>query len=124
MHVEIEIGAVEMRLKSTQGMRPAFATSRELGLGVSMFVSLRGNDGRSRISPSLSRLRWGRFWHACCVVGAAAHIARLHFSGDHLESVGSLSGGTSWSALVYYTRRDSQFALKRLPLSGVFMYAD
>lgn len=83
--------AVSARLKSMQGMNLAFATSRKLGLGeVSMFVSLGRVDGRSKISPSLPRLRWRRFRHACCVVGAAAHVARWFFSGDHLEDVWSL----------------------------------
>ncbi|KAE9365928.1 hypothetical protein N431DRAFT_548972 [Stipitochalara longipes BDJ] len=84
----IETG--ETRLKSMQGMNPAFATGRKLGLGeVSMFASLKGVDGKLRVSPSLPRLRWRRFWHACCIVGAAAHVARWFLSGDHLEVVAS-----------------------------------
>jgi hypothetical protein len=74
--------------KSMQGMNLALATGRDLGLGeVSMFVSLAGVDERSRISPSLPGLRWWRLRYACCIVGAAAHIARWLFSGDHLEDV-------------------------------------
>jgi hypothetical protein len=95
------IETIETGLKSMQGMNPAFATSRGLGLGeVLLFVSLGGVDGRPRISQSLPRLRWRRFWHACGIVGAAAHVARLHFSGDHLEDVWNLWRGTSWSALI------------------------
>jgi hypothetical protein len=46
------IETVETGLKSMQGMNPAFATSRGLGLGeVLLFVSLGGVDGRPRISP-------------------------------------------------------------------------
>ena len=48
--------------------------------------SMGGRGG----SSSLPRLRWERFGHACCVVGAAAHVARLDLSGDHLEDVWSL----------------------------------
>lgn len=44
-------------------------------------------DGRCR--RSLFGFR-RRFRHACCVIGASAHIARLHFSGDHLEYLRSL----------------------------------
>lgn len=77
---------------------------------------------RSTISPSLPRLRWGWFWHACCIVGTATHVARLHFSGDHLENVWSLSGGTSWSALVYYSLEIRN--LRRLPLEYSCMLTD
>jgi len=104
MHVESRIEIGETRLKSMQGMNLAFATSRKLGLGeVSMFVSLAGVDGRLRISPSLPGLRWRRFRYACCVVGAAAHVARGFLSGDHREIVRTLRRGTSWSALGLYT---------------------
>jgi hypothetical protein len=83
-----KVETIKTRLKSMQGMNPAFATGHKLGLiDVSMFVSLARVDERSRISPSLPRLRWRRFWHACCIVGATAHVPRLHFSGDHLEDV-------------------------------------
>jgi hypothetical protein len=98
-----KVETIKTRLKSMQGMNPAFATGHKLGLiDVSMFVSLARVDERSRISPSLPRLRWRRFWHACCIVGATAHVPRLHFSGDHLEDVWRLLRGTFWSARVLY----------------------
>jgi hypothetical protein len=37
----------------------------------------------------LSRLRRRWFWHSGCIVGAAAHVAALHFSGNHLENMKS-----------------------------------
>jgi hypothetical protein len=58
--------------------------------------SALGDDSRrfvglfeSKRLPSrmLSRLwRWW-FWHSGCIVGAAAHVAALHFSGNHLENM-------------------------------------
>lgn len=39
----------------------------------------------SRRFRSLSRLRWRRLRDACRIVCASAHIAGLHFSGDHIE---------------------------------------
>ena len=38
-------------------------------------------------SRMLSRLRRRWFWHSGCIVGAAAHVAALHFSGNHLENM-------------------------------------
>ncbi len=88
MQVESRIEIGKTRLKSMQGTNNAFATGRELGLAeVSMFVSLAGVDRRPRMSPSLPGLRWRWFGHARCVVGAAAHVARWLFSGNHLEGV-------------------------------------
>ena len=117
------IETIETGLKSMQGMNPAFATSRGLGLGeVLLFVSLGGVDGRPRISPSLPRLRWRRFWHACCIVGAAAHVARLHFSGDHLEDVWNLWRNILVSA-GYMLSGGEIRKLQRLPRSGIFIFA-
>jgi hypothetical protein len=64
-------------------------------------------------SPSLSGLWWRRLGHACCIVGASAHVEGLHFSSDHHGDCGESVTGNILSATVVYILLHSEIAIQK-----------